>query len=281
VAAFGIAAGLLGLAPLNSFVFPVSAQGGADFPLAERFLYVPSIGFCLFAAWLLTTWLRARLERVLPALRAGWPNRALLVLPFLLIIALAARAETRIGSWASDLVLFSTAVESSPSSYLAHLNYAAALTSEAALEADPAARRALFESAHEHYLAARRIEPNNYRIHYNLGNLFQSLGREQDALGAYRQAVLLNPGLAAARINLGAILAQTGELDGALAQFEAAQRLLPGSAAPRVNKGQVLEMLGRHEEAIAECREALVLEPGLGAALWALERARALQADGG
>ena len=43
--AFGIVALLVGLAPLSNFAVPVSAQGGAAFPFAERYLYFPSVGF--------------------------------------------------------------------------------------------------------------------------------------------------------------------------------------------------------------------------------------------
>lgn len=287
-AAFGVATLLICLAPLSNFVFPISTQSGAEFPLAERFLYVPSIGFCLALAWLFSSWLPARLESTTGgrARDDGAPSRwrpprvkasagRLSALAFLVVILVAGtRAHGRVRDWASDLTLFATAVQDSPGSYLGHLNYASALASEARQEAQPEAARNMHDAAIRHYLAALEIAPENYRVHYDLGNLYQFLGLEDEAEAAYRQALLLHPGLPQARINLGALLAQTGDLTGALAQFTNAEHLLPGVAAPIVNKGHVLQMLGRHEEAIPAYQKALALEPGLVAALEGLARAR-------
>lgn len=291
-AAFGVMTLLVCFAPLSSFLLPVSGQGGTDFPFAERFLYVPSIGFCIVAAWILASWLPGLLRSAPRApevegeasdaysgrrealVRKSSVSRLLGLLSFLLIVAAATRTHFRVGDWASEVSLFSTAVRASPGSYLAHLNYASALASVADQEAEPETKRDKLEVARRHYLEALEIAPGNYRIHYDLGNLYRALGRLNEAEAAYRQALYLHSRLPQARINLGTILVLSGDLEGALTQFEAAQDLLPRAAAPRVNRGHVLQMLGRPEDAIPLYRQALALEPGLGAAVQGLVRAR-------
>ena len=286
-AAFGIAVFLVGLAPVSNFLIPVSVQGGAEFPVAERFLYAPSIGFSLCAAWVLAIWLPDRLRRTAAGASEGGPgtrsrrtgglDRPELVarlLACLVILALGVRAADRIRDWKSDLSLFAAAVADSPGSYLAHLNYAAARVAAAETASGPEARRAMLETARRHYLEAAELAPRNYRVHYDLGNLYRSQGLNALAEGSYRRALELHPGLLQARINLGAILARKGDLEGALSQFEAADRLRPGLAAAKVNRAHVLQMLGRPAEAIPLYEEALALEPGLDAARDGLTRAK-------
>ncbi len=261
-AAFGIVTLLVGLVPFSNFVFPVSAQAGAAFPLAERFLYVPSIGFCVLAGWVLAVRLPRR------------PRRLVGLLAYLLILAAATRAHVRVGDWASDLRLFAAAARDSPGSYLAHLNYASALVGDARRESSPEAGERTLMLADRHYQEALELAPENFRVHYDLGNLYRSSGRLIEAENAYRRALRLHPRLAQARINLGAVLVESGDPEAALAEFEAAERLLPKAVAPKVNRAHVLQMLGRPEQAIPLYVEALRLEPGLAAAVDGLARAR-------
>ena len=58
----------------------------------------------------------------------------------------------------------------------------------------------------------------------------QALGRSEDALAAFNQALVLDPGLAAAHENKGIALAVIGDFDGALAELDAAGRLAPTGA---------------------------------------------------
>jgi protein O-mannosyl-transferase len=292
-AAFGVAILLIGLAPLSNFLIPVSRQAGADFPVAERFLYLPSLGFCLVAARLLSSWLPSQVARLAarsgqrqgsaPARRetSSSSERMVLAVSLGLLIAMAARSDARIRDWKSDLTLFAAAVRESPDSYLAHLNYASALAQVASSESDPMRRLERREAARRHYLEAAAIVPDDFHTHYDLGNLFLSTGLNDEAESAYRRALELNPALHQARINLGTLLVRKGDLEGALAQFEAADRRSPGLAAAKVNQAHVLQMLGRPGEAIPLYEAALALQPGLAAARDGLERAKAAAAGSG
>jgi tetratricopeptide (TPR) repeat protein len=272
--AFGIAVLLVSLGVVSNFLIPVSRQGGAEFPVAERFLYVPSIGFSLMAAWFLGGWIPSRLRRASTRSTNGGPKVIAGALGGLLILALAVRSEVRIRDWKSDLSLFGQAVAASPGSYLAHLNYAAALVASTEEAADLEGRRATLDVALAHYLEAAEIAPDNHRIHYDLANLYRSTGLAAEALESYRRALQLNPDMYQARINLGTVLALRGDLENALQQFEAAESLRPDHPVPKVNRAHVLQMLGRPERSIPLYEEALALDPGLTAARDGLARAR-------
>lgn len=83
----------------------------------------------------------------------------------------------------------------------------------------------------------------------------------EDAITAYRKALALDPGLAAARTNLGILLYQRGEVDAARAEFEAALAGDPEQAEARFNLGNLLLERGDVEVAAAELRRVLALAP--------------------
>lgn len=139
------------------------------------------------------------------------------------------------------------------------------------------------------------VTRGNWKMHYNLGNTFERLGRDTDAEAQYGLALSVRPDYAEALNNLGAIRArhgdaetaadlfaravrvrpeygpgwfnlgfqseQQGDLAAALRQYGRAAALQPDAAEPRVRLGRVLARLGRRDEAAASCRAALRLDP--------------------
>jgi arylsulfatase A-like enzyme/Tfp pilus assembly protein PilF len=86
-------------------------------------------------------------------------------------------------------------------------------------------------------------------------------GRGQEAEGAERRAVELNPLLPEPSNHLGVLLARRGKLDEALARFEAATLLDPNNAKAWSNRANALRGLGRLEEAALAYRRAAELSP--------------------
>jgi tetratricopeptide (TPR) repeat protein len=77
----------------------------------------------------------------------------------------------------------------------------------------------------------------------------------------YRQALELQPSLAAARTNLGNLCYRRGELAAARAFYEEALEHEPHQAEARYNLGNLLEDLGETELAIAELRRVTLAAP--------------------
>ena len=277
-ATFGLLVLLLGLAPLSSFLLPITSSRAGGFPLAERFLYAPSIGLCLAAGWLMTrsaerTLARARRAADRRPRRAALRRMAPTTIVGLVVIAGAGASLLRARDWRSEAALFARTVERSPESAMARLNYGVALMELARGSAPGAGRQSLLRGAQQQLEKAVELAPDNYRGHYDLANLHGSLGRLRAAEASYLAALRLRPDLFEAMVNLGAILAQTGRPAEALDWFERAGRLRPGNLAVLVNRAHVLQTLGRPEAAIPLYRRALAADPGLRAARAGLERA--------
>jgi tetratricopeptide (TPR) repeat protein len=92
--------------------------------MAERFLYLPSIGFCVVAArvWL---WLGEELANLL------WPGassrRWAILVPAAVLLALAVRTHARNKDWQDDLSLWQSAIHTAPNSFKTHKGYANAI----------------------------------------------------------------------------------------------------------------------------------------------------------
>jgi tetratricopeptide (TPR) repeat protein/mono/diheme cytochrome c family protein len=103
--------------------------------------------------------------------------------------------------------------------------------------------------------------PNDFTAHFNLGAALQSLGRVEEALGYYRQALRMKPDDAIAHNSLGTALQTGGKLEAAISEYREALRISPGYVNAHYNLGTVLLSLGKSEEAINHFQEVLRSEP--------------------
>ena len=110
-------------------------------------------------------------------------------------------------------------------------------------------------------MEALRLAPGFFEAAFNLGLLFQEIGRSSDAVACYRQALQYKPDLAPAWGNLGVALRDTGRLEEAVGSFHEALRLKPGEPEVLSNLGNALHTQLRYDEAIACYREALRRAP--------------------
>ena len=95
----------------------------------------------------------------------------------------------------------------------------------------------------------------------NLGTVLRELGRNEEALEAFRAAVALDPALALARANLGQALIEAGQAEEALEHCQEAVRLQPDLAAAHNNLGNAYRDLERWALAHSAYAEALRLSP--------------------
>ena len=210
-------AGLLGLAWLVAFLLPggALARPGSEIARAERFLYLPSVGFCL-AAGAAVHRLGLRAPRTAAALGAA------------AVTALAVGTLARNPVWRDDLSLFrDTAAKTE--AYLVRNNLGLAYDARGmmpealaqyrrALQLNPAAvktysnmgvalgRAGRLAEAAELLEAAVRIAPHFAEGHNNLGVALDGLGRRSEAIAHYREALRLKPEYQDAAHNLRAAL---------------------------------------------------------------------------
>lgn len=87
------------------------------------------------------------------------------------------------------------------------------------------------------------------------------LGQEAEAEHCYRQALVCDPGLAAAHTNIGRLCYERGDMGAARAELEAALVLDPEQPEARYNLATILYQQGEIEEAASELRRVVQQSP--------------------
>jgi protein O-mannosyl-transferase len=242
--------------------------------MAERLLYVPSIGFCLLAA--------IAIEAV--AARTSRPFAVAAGICLALSAAYGLRTIERNPVWRDPRTFAEALVRDAPASARSHrelaLVYAergdnerARLELGTALALDPhdgvtlydlgnielGARR--YDDAIAAYRRALDERPNDVDVMVNLGNAQSARGDEASAEMWFRRALVAGPGSTAAQVNLANALLRQGKLADAEEEYRRATVLAPEDPGVRFNHGISLEHLGRFAQAADEYRVALGKAP--------------------
>ena len=115
-------------------------------------------------------------------------------------------------------------------------------------------------------------EPQNARLHLELGNALWEKDRIEEALAEMRKAANLDDEMEEAREKMGLIHLRKGDLNAAMAQFRESIRRHPQSARGHFFLGICLHRKGSLPEAQGEWEAALRLDPHLNAAQYWLRR---------
>jgi protein O-mannosyl-transferase len=226
---------------LNIRMMPIAA-------FAERYLYLPSVGFCWILAW-------AGIEIWKLVKTRGRPWRlALASTASLLAILAVARTIARNRDWHDDVRFYQSALAVSPNASAMHTNLGKYYWE--------LGQRQLAENE---WRAAARIQPDEPVVLSNLGLLLTSEHRYDEAVADLKRAVQIAPNDTGSHIDLGMAYDQMGRQDDAAREFQTAARLSPLSILARNELGQAFFDENRFAEAEAEFHASLALEPNLGA----------------
>ncbi len=108
--------------------------------------------------------------------------------------------------------------------------------------------------------------PENARIHNNLGAALTRTGKYDDAISQFEKALAENPQYNLVHVNLGHALIDAGQTDAAVAEYEKALDFYPDSADLRDSLGAALERQGKISDAIAQFTAAIQMNPKLAEA---------------
>lgn len=223
-------------------LLPVSSLIPLYNPAAERYLYIPAVGFCLvlgLAGEALFIRMRAPAKYLLPVILLS------------ILISYSVRTTIRNRDWKDALTFCRKTIATCPESARFHNNlgciYNAAGKKEEALTS---------------FKKAAELDPDDAEVYINLGVAYNALGRMEEAAVSLKKAVELDPDYAAAHYNFGMVYHAAGKNEEAIASFEKAVELDPDFAEAYNNLGAVYNAAGKREEAIAACKKAIELRPG-------------------
>lgn len=146
ITAFSILYFFITLSMVSNLVFPVGTF------MNERFIYMPSVGFCLLLAYLLVY----KLPQWLPA-RAG--KGIAYALLGVMGIGFAARTLTRVPDWETPATLEAASIQVSYNSARSNQYYAYTLYETSLVEKDTAKKRDIYDQAWPYVNRALEIYP--------------------------------------------------------------------------------------------------------------------------
>ncbi len=214
--------------------------------LAERYLYLPSLGFCWLIGWLFS--------EMIP--RIGGRKVALLLAG--LLAAYGLRTEARNLDWRAEIPFYQKSIAMAPS--LAELHV---------LLGDAYFRREMIPQALQEMHQAAAMKPGYVEAINDLGQIYSLMNKPAEAAEQYRLAVAdtlqTGGGLPTARAynNLAYETSRLGKTDEAIQFYKKAIEIDPGFAGAHNNLGYLFLQQGQYQESEAELRRAMELEPAL------------------
>ncbi|XP_078582550.1 protein O-mannosyl-transferase TMTC3-like [Branchiostoma floridae x Branchiostoma japonicum] len=233
--------------PASNLFFPVG------FVVAERILYIPSMGFCLLVA--MGTSLLAKQRNLKYVTYAA---------VFSLLVFHSAKTIRRNFDWESEYSLFQSALKVNTRNAKLWNNVGHALENQD--------RHA---EALEYFLRAAGVQPDDIGAHMNVGRAYKNLEQFQDSEEAYRKAMALMPSVIPGKkyatrvapshlsvyVNLANLIREDDtRLMEADSLYRQAISMRPDFTQAYINRGEVLMRLNRSKEAQQSYETALQLD---------------------
>lgn len=209
----------------------------------DRYLYLPSIGFCIIAGILIR--MAGKGSDVFLGLNRA---QAVIVLPIVLLFAISTAMQS--SPWASSLLVYANSVKVAPNSAVAKNALGTEFTN---LGHYPQAIPMLEDAQH--------LDPSHYSVMVNLANVYSRVGRAEDSRRNLLLAISTDPTRPEAYYNLGVLEFSRGRYNEAEAALNQALRIQPEGLRYHYMLAGVYKMEGRLDEALAELKLELQVNP--------------------
>lgn len=178
IIAFGILFFLIAITPISNVFF----MSGST--MAERFMYIPSLGFCICLTYFLikltkTESINNRFKNLREFISF---NPALFFFAFGIIVLYSLKTSSRNRDWENALTLFSQDVKTSENSATANRIFANALIKLVNESPNKAGQTDTFNIAKQHLLKAIEIYPGYTDPLWDLGNIYYSQNNFDSAI---------------------------------------------------------------------------------------------------
>lgn len=223
---------------------PISNLVPSVYFLAERYLYFPSIGFCLILGLGLMNLIKYK----------KWVG---LGASALILVIYAGTTINRNNDWKNDFTLWSDAVKLQPGNPQAHFYLGNAYR-----------EKGNYARAEQHYRKSLSIEPRQVRALTNMGNMYSEKGEFENAIIAYEKALALERGKVYKHTefiynNLGTAYFRLQNYEKAIENFTVGIAIDPNSPDIFLNRGNAYARLKKFDKAEEDYQQALRLNPNM------------------
>ena len=211
---FGLIFFITLIAPTANIFF----LNGATF--ADRFLFLPSVGFLIAFVFLIIKYFRLDLSSI-----SSSSKKYVYIFSGLIIIIFCSMTINRTADWENDFAVFQSGVAHSPNSSRTTAGLGSIYMNKAEASTDPASRSLFIDSSIYYFKRSLTIFPDNYNASYKLGLIYSILNNKDESILYYKQSIGSNPLNVQALNNLGAVFASSSKFDSAYNYFERSYKI--------------------------------------------------------
>ena len=222
--------------------------------MAERFMYMPSLGFCILLAVGLVTFL-FKPEKNGKISNIGW------IVTIVIVSLYSFKTITRNTDWKDNITLYRIDVHHSPNSARTHYSLGTQLNTIAKTETDSVKKKEMLAEAESELLRSLEINPEYPDAMINLGNVYHEEGQFDKELEMLSRVSSDAKGTAQVMFNSGNGLLSKNDFHGAIQKYRAALQLSPEITLPYVNMGIAYSSIGMKDSAIFFLEKAIELDP--------------------
>ena len=204
--------------------------------IADRYTYLPYIGFFYIAGWLIDRYAKGNFSR---SYHFNIP----------LAILLGILTYKQSGIWLNGGTLWDHAIKTAPS--------ARAYENRGSLYKD----EKKYELAIQSYNEAIKINVADHEAYMLRGNVYFELNKFDLAFSDYKKSLSINPNYATAMDNLGALFGLRRQYDSAIIYFNKALAISPNYTPSYKNRALVYLELNRNEESARDFKKYLEFNP--------------------
>jgi protein O-mannosyl-transferase len=249
VPAFGIIYFLATLSIVSNVVFPVGVF------MSERFLFMPSVGFCLVFVYILADRLPLRFSR--PRI----PAAIILSLISLMVLLCTAKSISRNACWENDETLFASDVITSANSAKANFDYGSNIMKRAKAAKDGALNDSLLTRAEAYLQRAVAIHPGYIGALINLAAAYHRHEKNDSAIAICRRLAKINPDNDMAYRELFVVLGSCPDIEYRIRILKEFDRINPQRFDITYGTGVLLNVVMRYPEAAGFLKRAVQLKP--------------------
>ena len=212
VLSFSILFYLISIVVFSNLVTPIPGMVG------DRFLLIPSLGFCVCVVYLLSIIFKQGFED--KKIELADIKQPLKITVAMILVVYSGLTFARNLEWKDRLTLFRHDINVVENSAQAQNLLAVHLFMISNKEKDPAQQKQLREEAIPHFKKALEIYPDFLNASYDLGRVYEALQRQDEALAQFQNTVKLDTTFVAPYFNMGAIMHNKGQYAAAIAMYE-------------------------------------------------------------
>jgi tetratricopeptide (TPR) repeat protein len=256
-----------------SIFFLLRFDVGKDINIvADRFMYLPSLGFCILFGMAAQKIIEHKIFRFAP----------LLLWTIISVLSFRSIVQTRV--WNDTITLWTYVIRYNPTEFLAYNDRAVGYITRgfyelgirdytSILQFDPDNADAFFnrglayekvrnyQAAVNDFTKVIQRYPYYEKAYLHRGTAYEAMGRLQDALDNYNRTIAVSPAFSDGYMNRGNIFNRQGKLNLALEDYNRAIELSPRFERAYNNRGIVYAKLSDDKRALEDLNTAIAIDP--------------------